>query len=148
MCTLVAVVTLILALISNQVLFGLLYLIFYYFGGVGVRERSRYAALIVLAMYVGETLLFWKTMLPGTMVAHVLLSALLLSNFRATWIASGWKPESEDAILPPRLSGTWTDKLADQAPMWLWPRIEILYYIYSAGFVAMMAVIWFMYFTR
>lgn len=147
-CTLVAVVTLAFALVAGNILFGVLYFIFYYLGGMGVRERNRYAAAIVLAMYVSETLLFWTTMLPGTMIAHVLLSALLLSNLRATWIASRWKPESEDAVLPPRLGDTWTDKLADQIPMWLWPRIEILYYIYSAGFVGMMAVIWWMYFNR
>jgi hypothetical protein len=122
--------------------------IFYYFGGVGVRERSRYAAAVVFVMYFGGTLITWKTMLPGSMVAHVILSALLLSNLRATWIASGWKPESEEAILPPRLNENWRDKLVDQAPMWLWPRIEILYYIYSAGFMGMMAVINWMYLSR
>jgi|SRR5215510_15056557 len=147
-CTLVAVSTFIFALVANQMLFGLLYLVFYYLGGVGVRERSRYAATVVLVMYVAETLLFWKRMLPGTMVAHVILSALLLSNLRATWIASHWKPESEDAVLPPRLSATWSDKLADQLPMWLWPQMQILYYIYSAGFMVMMAIVWLRYFTR
>lgn len=148
LCTFVAVVTFVFSLIGNQLLFGLLYLMFYYFGGVGVRERSRYAASVVLVMYVAETLLLWKTMLPGTMVFHVILSALLLSNLRATWSASSWSPASEEAVLPPRLSGTWGDKIADQLPMWLWPRMKILYYIYSAGFMGMMAVIWFMYFTR
>lgn len=148
LCTLVAVVTFVFALIGNQLLFGLLYLMFYYFGGVGVRERSRYAASVVLVMYAAETVLLWKTMLPGTIVFHVILSALLLSNLRATWIASNWSPASEEAAAPPRLSGTWGDKIADQLPMWLWPRMKLLYYIYSGGFVAMMLTIWGMYYTR
>lgn len=80
LCTFVAVVTFVFSLIGNQLLFGLLYLMFYYFGGVGVRERSRYAASVVLVMYVAETLLLWKTMLPGTMVFHVILSALAFQS--------------------------------------------------------------------
>lgn len=30
-------------------------LLFYYLGGVGVRERSRYAAAIILCLYVSDT---------------------------------------------------------------------------------------------
>ncbi|HEY6348375.1 MAG TPA: hypothetical protein VI636_03095 [Candidatus Angelobacter sp.] len=152
-CTAVGVATLILSLIVDQPFIGLLYLIFYYIGGVGVRERSRYAAIVVAFMYALETLFVVLTSdlrtltiyLSARLVIHVLLTALLLANVRATWIASQWSPTSEEAILPPRLNDTWTDKLADQAPMWLWPRIGILYYIYSAGFMAMMVVLWWMY---
>jgi hypothetical protein len=80
-----------------------------------VRERSRYAAIVVLIMYLLDALLA-----PG--VVRIILSALLLSNLRATWIAANWRPESEEAVLPPRLNETFTDKLADQLPPWFWPR--------------------------
>jgi len=73
-------------------------LLLYYLGGVGVRERSRYAAAVVFLMYLLDTLVS-----PG--VVRVLLSALLLSNLRATWIAANWSPDSEEAALPPRLRG-------------------------------------------
>jgi hypothetical protein len=98
--------------------------LYYYLGGVGVRERSRYAAVAVLVFYVVD-------MLSGVGVLKVLFAALLLSNLRATWIASGWQSESEEAALPPRLNETWGDKFADQLPMWLWPKIRLFYYIYS-----------------
>src|SRR5882672_1780872 len=94
-CTAVAVLSFVFLLVSGQPITGVATLIFYYVGGVGVRERSRYAATVVLIMYG-----FGMLMSPG--VLTVLLTALLLSNLRATWIAAQWKPESEEAILPPR----------------------------------------------
>jgi hypothetical protein len=62
------------------------------------------------------------------------LTGALLSNLRATWIAAKWKPESEEAILPPRMDETLADKLADKFPSWLWPKVRIVYYIFSAVF--------------
>jgi hypothetical protein len=127
-CTLVAVWSFVFLAVSGQPITGAAVLLFYYLGGVGVRERSRYAAAVVLFMYVLDTLLA-----PG--IVRLLLTALLLSNLRATWIAARWKPESEEAILPPRLDETWADKLADKLPMWLWPKVRILYYVFSTGFL-------------
>src|SRR5205823_8958614 len=76
-------------------------------------------------------LLFMLDVVAAPSVLRIMLAALLLSNLRATWIAAGWKPDSEEAIMPPRLNETWTDKLADQFPQWLWPKIRIVYYIYT-----------------
>ncbi|HEY6251894.1 MAG TPA: hypothetical protein VI685_18195 [Candidatus Angelobacter sp.] len=148
-CTVVALLSFIFSLIFNQEPIGLLYLIFYYFGGVGVRERSRYAAMAVAIMYSIETLVVVLTTdlrtlniyLGARLVIHILLAALLLANVRATWIASNWNSASEEAAAPPRLNETWSDKFADQLPMWLWPRIKIFYDIYSVGFI-MGVVFW------
>jgi|SRR6185312_456306 len=128
-CTLVAVVSLIFLAVLDQPITGTVVFLLYYLGGVGVRERSRYAAAFVFIMYFIDTLFA-----PG--VLRILLCALLLSNLRATWIASGWKPESEEAALPPRMNETWSDKFVEQFPMWFWPKIRIVYYIFSAGFLA------------
>lgn len=127
-CTAVAVLSFVLLVATGSPILGTTILLFYYLGGVGVRERSRYAAGVVFFMYVLDTLAA-----PG--VLRVLIAALLLSNLRATWIAASWKPESEEAILPPRLGETWGDKLADELPMWLWPKVRIIYYVFSAGFL-------------
>lgn len=127
-CTVIAVLSFVLLTARGQLITGVATLLFYYLGGVGVRERSRYAAAVVLALYLLDTLLT-----PG--VVRVLISALLLSNLRATWIASRWKPESEEAVLPPRLSETWTDKFADRLPTRLWPKVRFVYYAFSAAFV-------------
>ncbi len=99
-----------------------------------MRERSRYAASVVLVMYVADAL----ASRPG--VITVFIGALLLSNLRATWIASHWKAESEEAALPPRLSETWTDWFADRLPMWLWPKARFVYYIFSVCFLLLVAI--------
>lgn len=124
-CTIVGVSSLVFSALSGQTIAGIFVLLYYYLGGVGVRERSRYAAVAVFVFYVVDMLF------SGVGVLKVLFAALLLSNLRATWIASGWQSESEEAALPPRLNETWGDKFADQLPLWLWPKIRVFYYIYS-----------------
>lgn len=133
-CLLVAVVSFIFLAMTGQAITGGAILLFYYFGGVGVRERSRYAAAVVFAMYALDTLV------GGVGVVRIMIGALLLSNLRATWIAATWKPDSDEAALPPRLNETWSDKLADRFPMWIWPKARIAYYIYSGGFLALVVV--------
>jgi hypothetical protein len=124
-CAIVSVSSLVFNALSGQTIAGIFVLLYYYLGGVGVRERSRYAAIAVFVFYVVDMLF------SGVGVLKVLFAALLLSNLRATWIASGWQTESEEAALPPRLNETWGDKFADQLPMWLWPKVRVFYYIYS-----------------
>jgi hypothetical protein len=133
-CALVAVFSLAFSAITGHVIVGALVCLFYYLGGVGVRERSRYAAAAVLAMYVADMLV------TGVGVVRVIFAALLLSNLRATWIASHWKPESDEAILPPRFGETWSDKFADKMPMWLWPKVRVPYYILSACLLVFAAI--------
>jgi hypothetical protein len=132
-CAAIAVFSFVFLTITGHPIAGALVLLFYYLSAVGVRERSRFAAGCVLLMYVGDTIAA-----PG--IVKVLLTALLLSNFRATWIASRWKPESDEAVLPPRWSDTWSDKFADQLPMWLWPKVRIFYYVLSAGYLLVFAI--------
>ena len=127
-CTLVAVVSVVFLAVAGKPITGVVALIVYYLGGVGVRERSRYASIVVFTVYLLDTFIS-----PG--VVRILFAALLLSNLRATWIASGWKPDSEESFLPPRLNESWTDKFRDTFPAWLWPKIRIVYYIFSAGFL-------------
>src|SRR5258708_33232951 len=95
-CALGAGFSLAFSAIAAHAIVGALVCLFYYLGGVGVRERSRYAAAAVLAMYVAGMLV------SGGGVVNAIVAALLLSNLRATWIASHWQPESDEAILPPR----------------------------------------------
>ena len=130
-CAGVATISFVVLVISDHVMVGVLVFLFYYLGGVGVRERNRYAAAAVLLGYVGDMVLSG----PGTV--RILLTALLLSNLRATWIASRWKPESEEAVLPPRFAETWSDKFADQLPTWLWPKVKVLYYVLSVCYLAL-----------
>ena len=129
-CALAAVFSLVVLIIQGHAISATIVFLFYYVGGAGVREHSRYAAAAVFTMYILDTI--FNMILAGPSVFRILISALLLSNLRATWIAARWKPGSEEAIQPPRFNETLSDKLADQFPMWLWPKVRIVYYIFSA----------------
>jgi len=133
-CALVAVLSLVMSAAAGHAVVGVFVFLFYYLGGVGVRERSRYAAAVVLAMYVADLVA------GGPSVIRVAIAGLLLSNLRATWIASRWKPESDEANLPPRLDETWSDKFADKLPMWLWPKVRILFHVLSACLLAVAGI--------
>ena len=133
-CAVVALVSFAVLIGIGQPIMAFTVLLFYYLSGVGVRERSRYAATMVFVVFLAGLVE------SGPGVVNILLSALLLSNLRATWIASKWKPDSEEAALPPRLGATWGDKFADRFPMWLWPKIRIPYYVFSAGLLVLIVI--------
>jgi len=99
-----------------------------------VREGSRYAAGWAFATYFGDMVI------TGPHIVKILLSALLLSNFRAIWIASCRKPDSQESAPPPRWSETWTDKFSDIWPTWLWPKLRIPYYVLSAAYLGLFAI--------
>jgi hypothetical protein len=134
-CAVIAALSFIFLVISGHAIVAAIVLFFYYLSGVGVREHSRYAAGAVLIMYATETVAAGPV--GGSVAVRVLVVALLLSNFRATWIASHWRPDSEDAIVTPRFGETRGDKFTDKLPMWLWPKIRIPYYVFSACYMAL-----------
>lgn len=133
-CTFVGIVSFIFMFLSGQPVSGLLVFLLFHFGGIGVREHNPFAAAIVLIYYLVDffasaIFLFFNS--PGISVFRIIVIALLVSNLRATWIADHWKPESEEAALPPRMGDTFFDKLADKWPAFIWPKVKILYYIFS-----------------
>jgi hypothetical protein len=130
-CTVIAVLSFVVSALSGHAIAGALVSMFYYLGGVGVRERSRYSATAVLVMYIADALVSR----PG--VITVFITSLLFSNLRATWIATNWKADSEESILLPRLSEPWSDRFADRLPMWLWPKVRIVYYVFSSCLLLM-----------
>ena len=133
-CVAVAVLSFVVFIISNQLIIGTFVLLFYYLSGVGVREGSRYAAGCVSIAYLTDMLA------SGPSIVKIILAALLLSNFRATWIAANWKPDSEEAAPLPRWSETWTDKFVDKLPTFLWPKLRIFYYILSVCYLTLAVI--------
>jgi hypothetical protein len=130
-CTIVGAWSLVLLTLDGHAVFGVLVLLVFHLGGVGVREHDRFAAAIILASYLLDSLG------AGVGVVRIIVTALLLSNLRATWIAGQWKPDSEEAALPPRLGETLADKLSDRWPAFIWPKVKLLYYIFSVGYLAL-----------
>lgn len=132
-CTVISVLTIVMTAITGTPVSGFFTMLYFYLGGVGVREHSRWAASFVFVFYFLDTLLA-----PG--IPKIIFAALLLANVRATWIASLWAPASSEAEVPVRLAETWSDKFADQLPKWLWPKMRIAYYIFSAGYLLLTIV--------
>jgi hypothetical protein len=128
-CSIVSVCSFVFSSATGHAFAGVFVLLFYYLGGVGVRERSRYAAAAVLVMYLTDAFASRRG------VVTVFIGALLLSNLRATWIAANWRADSEESIPPPRLAETWGDKFVDRLPMWLWPKVRGAYYVFSGCFL-------------
>jgi hypothetical protein len=124
-CTLVAVLSLVFSLLTGHPVIGVVVALFFYLGGVGVREHSVYAAVVVLMMYLGDAIV------AGPSIVRIGIAAVLFSNLRATWIAYLWNTQALEAASPPRLAATWSDKFADRVPMWLWPRVRYPYYVLS-----------------
>src|SRR5258705_8205069 len=89
-CTLVAVLSFLLLLAAGQPTTAAIVSLLFYLGGVGVREHKRFAATIVFVYYVLSTLTSLHSLVgsPAGTVMRVIISALLLSNLRATWIAA------------------------------------------------------------
>jgi hypothetical protein len=139
-CTFVGAMSLVFLALARQPVTGILVLLLFHLGGVGVREHNPFAAAVVLVYYLVDFLasfLFLFANSPGLGVLRIIITALLLSNLRATWIAAGWNPASEEAALPPRLGETLFDKFVDQWPAWIWPKVKVLYYIFSFGYLAL-----------
>ena len=135
-CTVVAALSLAFLFVAHQPMLGIVVFLFFHLGGVGVREYSGFAATIVFIFYFIDTLaLSFKLLVgsPGMIVLRVIITCLLLSNLRATWISTHWQSGSEESAMPLRLHDTLWDKFANRWPSWLWPKMRVVYYIFSVG---------------
>jgi len=129
-CTIVGVVALAFLILAGRPVTGLLVFVLFHFGGIGVREHNPFAAAMMLIYFAIDS------MGSGISVVRIIVAALLVSNLRATWIAGGWKTNSEDAALPPGFGDTFFDRFADKWPAFIWPKLNVVYYIFSVGFLA------------
>jgi len=138
-CAIVAAVTGIDAVFTGQPIVGVLIVLLYYVGGVGVRQHSCAAAIIVFAFFLLGTVAGPIAGLFGIMfyVAKLIVCVILLSNVRATFVASFWERGAAEAEMPARFNETWGDKFVDRFPAWLWPKVRIAYYIYGAIFMGL-----------
>ena len=139
MCTIVGALSFVFLALAHQPITGFLVFLLFHLGGVGVREHNPFAAAIILVYYIVDFLASVVLLAnsPGIGVVRIIITALLVSNLRATWIAGGWKPDSEEAALPPRMGETFSDKLSDVWPAFIWPKVKVLYYIFSFGFLTL-----------
>jgi hypothetical protein len=107
--------------------FGAIESLVYFVGGMGVRQSSSFAAIAVFVLYALEHLITGQI---G--VLTIIIAAVLLSNVRATILASRWAPAGEDDDRPTRFDETLRDKLVDQLPPRLWPILKYPFYVLAA----------------
>ncbi len=115
------------------VAFGAIAFFVYWVGGMGVREHSFAASVLILAMYVVAQLASGAV---GPVV--IIIAAVLLSNIRATFLASRWKPIAEDEDRPTRFNETLRDKMVDQIPAKAWPVLKIPFFISASVLLLLM----------
>jgi hypothetical protein len=114
---------------------GLAFLI----GGMGVREGNWPAAAMVFAIFfVGLLYSLASGQFPGML--SIIAAGLLLSNLRAAFLASEWRPAGVDEDRPMRFNETLGDKLADQLPAKAWPLLQVPFFA-LAGLLLLLSLI-------
>jgi hypothetical protein len=129
-CLIVAALQLAVALASGNpimIVAGAASALVFLLGGMGVREASWPAAALVFSIYfAGLLFTLASRQLPG--ILTIVAAGILLSNVRAAFLASEWRPAAEDEDRPTRFKETWGDKLADQLPAKAWPVLQIPFF--------------------
>jgi hypothetical protein len=105
----------------------------YFVGGMGVRHASWPAALTVFGLYVLDHLSAGRL---G--IVPIIFGGVLLSNVRATILASKWKQATEDEDRPTRFNETLVDKLADQLPPRAWPALKYPFYFFAIAMLLLL----------
>jgi hypothetical protein len=94
---------------------------------MGVRQSNWPAAAVVFSIFLLNQLAnMAKGHFPGAL--GIIGAGVLLSNLRATFLASEWRPAAEDEDRPTRFNDNIRDKLADQLPAKLWPVLQIPFF--------------------
>jgi hypothetical protein len=140
-CLIVAAFQLGVALVAGgpiMIVAGAVSALVFLVGGMGVREASWPAAALVFSIYF-VNLLFTMAggQFPGFLA--IVAAGILLSNVRAAFLASEWRPAAEDEDRPTRFNQTLGDKLADQLPAKAWPALQIPFFC-LAGLVLLLSL--------
>jgi hypothetical protein len=113
------------------IVIGVMAAVAFIIGGMGVRESNWPAAAMVFAIFFAG-MLYTMAMgrFPG--ILTIVAAAILLSNLRAAFLASEWRPAGDDEDKPTRFNETLSDKLADQLPAKAWPVLQIPFFALAA----------------
>jgi hypothetical protein len=148
-CILVAVVQLVLGLLSGNP-FSLAVLVamslVYFLGAMGVRQASWPAAALLFSLsFIGLLHRIALGQIPSVLAIGI--AAVLLSNTRAAFLASQWRPAGEDEDKPTRFNESLRDKFVDQIPERAWPVAQIPFFALAAilllmSIVGIVLVLW------
>ena len=123
---------------------ALFQVVFYYLSGVGIRVKSRFAAVSVFVIYLFELLVsFLATSVGPMLVVRLIVVGLLGANVRATYLAYKWA-ETRTEPPPVPAGGSFFDNFGDVWPHKIWPIGRYVYYaltgLMGLGILAVLAV--------
>lgn len=127
-CVVVGLMAVVMGAIGGSILGGALEGLFYLTGAIGVRQRKRAAAIMVFLAYLLTIVVTQRYTGRGIGIVPIVCLALLLANLRGNWVASRWEKEANGDLMPQKLNETFTDKLTDQWPEVLWPKVRWAFY--------------------
>ena len=128
-CSAVATVTLVVGALSGFIWESAFESTFFFLAGVGARERSKVAAGAAFAAYFMNALVLQRYTGSGFGVVRVIFLALLFANIRGNWLSTRWLKAARTDIVPARQKATLSDRLADQLPTFLWPKVRFIFYL-------------------
>lgn len=131
-CLIIAVVDLAPQLFRGEILAGVFFASVYLLGGIGVREHDILAAIGVSLVYLVQVIGVVVMMRRPPGLLDLFIVVLLVTNIRGCWIASKWVKAGDPNLLPARMNATWRDRLVDQMPAKVWPRVRVIFYIIAA----------------
>jgi hypothetical protein len=138
-CLFVGLISAGISVFTGHPLVGLLILAFYWLGGIGVREHSISAAVIVALGYIaGLTFAIATHHIPGFL--DIAITVILLGNVRGTYVASSWKTKGDPDVFPDRMNVTFFDWLVDQLPAKLWPKGRYAFFSASVLYGLLLAL--------
>ncbi len=138
-CVIVAIIQVVAGAFSGNPVILAIYMVtalIFFVGGMGVREASWPAAAMVFSLFfTGMLFIMAMGRLPG--ILSIVAAGVLLSNVRAAFLASEWKPAGEGEDRPTRFNETMVDKVVDQLPAKLWPHLQPYFFAVAAAILAL-----------
>jgi len=128
-CCLVAAVAIVSGAFTGSIVGGAFEGLFFFLAGIGVRERSRVAAIAAFSAYLLGALVTQRYTGSGFGFVRIIFLALLFANIRGNWLSARWTKDSQAVVVPMRLKLTIGDKFADQLPTFLWPKARFVFYV-------------------
>jgi len=133
-CLLIAALQALVGMLSGRPILLVVYLavaLVFVLGGMGVREANWPAAAMIFAIFFTDILYPLAVgRFPGFL--SILAAGILLSNVRAAFLASEWRPAREGEDRPTRFSETFRDKLVDRWPAKAWPVVQAPFFALAA----------------
>jgi hypothetical protein len=137
-CFLVAAITFVFAVFTGTPIAGAFEALFFFFAGLGVRERSKVAAIAAFSAYLLSALVLQRYTGNGFGFVRIVFLALLFANIRGSWMSARWEKDLPSAPVLMRLNQTIGDKFADQLPTFLWPKTRYVFYVLAGIEIALL----------